>query len=131
MDIEQLKLILETLRSVADTAGTAGIVWLCAHYFVLLVQSLAVPVCTAAIFIVGLKQITKAEVSKKQQASADEQERTKQAELALERTKVEAAGKQAVQQLCAIASAAGVRHSEYSGIYTTSDLDKIITKVKP
>ena len=56
MDIEQLKLILETLRSIADTAGTAGIVWLCAHYFVLLVQAIAVPVAAAAVLIVAARQ---------------------------------------------------------------------------
>jgi hypothetical protein len=144
MDHEQLKLILDTLRSIADTAGVAGIVWICVHYFVLLVQALAVPVSVAAIFIVGLRQAAKVYAAKQEKLSLDMAERTKQAELAIvksrvdldaevaktESAKVSIAGKDAVRQLVDIAKAAKVRHSEYSGIYEAKDLEAIVSKVK-
>lgn len=144
MDHEQLKLILDTLRSIADTAGVAGIVWICVHYFVLLVQALAVPVSVAAIFIVGLRQVAKAYAAKQEKVSLDMAERTKQAELAIakakvdldaevaktESAKVSIAGKDATRQLVEIAKAAKVRHSEYSGIYEAKDLEAIVSKVK-
>ena len=137
MDIEQLKLILETLRSIADTAGTAGIVWLCAHYFVLLVQAIAVPVAAAAVLIVAARQFGRMHTSKDEKASANELEqtkreeiRTRQKELELEKAKVETGSRGITKQLVAIAEAAKVSNSEYSGIYHAKDLEAIIAKVK-
>lgn len=55
MDIEQLKLILGTVESVANTAGIAGVLWLVMHYFVLLVAEIALPVIIAVCVWIGCK----------------------------------------------------------------------------
>lgn len=55
MDIEQLKLILGTVESVANTAGIAGVLWLVMHYFVLLVSEIALPVMIAVCVWIGSK----------------------------------------------------------------------------
>ncbi len=50
MNNEELKLVLDTIREVAGTAGTVGIVWVVIHYFVMLMQAIAVPMLTAWVF---------------------------------------------------------------------------------
>lgn len=137
MSHEELTLILDTVKSVADTAGVAGITWIGVHYFVQLVTVAIGPICSAIVLTKVARHIASAIASKREQASANEVERTKQRELDLEKSKVELEkltaenGKHvAVKQLCAIAESAKVTHSKYSGIYTEADLNKIIEKVK-
>lgn len=47
MNTDELKLVLDTIREVAGTAGTVGIVWVLIHYLVLLAQAVMVPMLTA------------------------------------------------------------------------------------
>lgn len=47
MNPEELKLVLDTIREVAGTAGTVGIVWVVIHYLVLLAQAVMVPMASA------------------------------------------------------------------------------------
>lgn len=51
MNTDELRMILETVKEVASTAGWVGVVWVVVHYIVLIVQSIAVPVavCYAVI----------------------------------------------------------------------------------
>jgi hypothetical protein len=130
METEQLKLILDTIQSIAGQASTAGVVWVVVHYFVQLMTVIAAPVCWAVSVIMVARYTSKLIGDKQQVASADEQEKTKQKQIELEKVKMEIAKNEAVKQLCKIAKSAGVTHSEYSGIYSASDLQKIIDKVK-
>lgn len=130
MDTEQLRMIMDTIKSVAGTAGTAGVVWICVHYLVQLITIVATPICWAVSVVMVARYTTQLIGSKQEVASADEQEKTKQKQIELERVKVEAGKHQAVKQLCKIAASAGVSHSEYSGIYSDSDVLKIAEKVK-
>lgn len=130
MDNEQLRMILDTIQSVAGTASTAGVVWIIVHYFVQLMSIIAAPLCWAVSVILIARYASKLFGDKQQVASADEQEKTKQKQIELEKVKAEIAKSDIVKQLCKIAAAAGVSHSQYSGIYHDSDLNKIIDKVK-
>lgn len=130
MDAEQLRMILATIQSVAGQASTAGVVWIIVHYFVQLMTVVAAPICWAVSVILVARYISQLIGSKQQVASADEQERTKQKQIELEKAKAEIAKTDAIKQLCKIAAAAGVTHSQYSGIYHESDLNKLIEKVK-
>ena len=137
MSQEELTLILDTVKSVADTAGVAGITWIGVHYFVQLVTVAVGPVCSAIVLTKAAKHIAAALAAKRDKAAANEIERTRQRELELEKTKVEFekltaenAKHAAVKQLVRIAESAGVSHSQYSGIYHDADLLKIIEKVK-
>lgn len=51
MNPDELRMILETVKDVASTAGWVGVVWVLVHYLVLIVQSVAIPValCYGAI----------------------------------------------------------------------------------
>lgn len=51
MNIEELKLILETIKEVAQTAGYAGIAWVVIHYFTLLAQAVMVPICVCIMLV--------------------------------------------------------------------------------
>jgi ATP/ADP translocase len=117
MDTEQLKLILDTIQQVAGTASTAGVVWIIVHYFVQLMTVLSVPICWALSVILVARYASKLIGDKQQVASADEQEKTKQKQLELEKARAEIQKSDAVKQLCRIAAAAGVSHSQYSGFY--------------
>ena len=130
MSHEELTLILDTVKSVADTAGVAGLTWIGVHYFVQLVTVAVGPVCTAVVFTKVARHIASVIASKREQASANELERTKQRELELEKAKAEIEQHAAIKQLCEIAESAKVHHSKYSGLYHASDLKKIIEKVK-
>jgi len=130
MDAEQLRMILDTIKSVAGTAGTAGVVWICIHYFVQLIMAIAAPICWVVGVVMTARYASSFFGTRAQTASADEIEKTKQKELEFEKVKVEAGKHDAVRQLVEIAKAAGVVHSQYSGIYSHSDLMKIIEKVK-
>lgn len=43
MNTEELKLVLDTIREVAGTAGTVGMAWVVIHYLVMLAQAVVVP----------------------------------------------------------------------------------------
>lgn len=51
MNIEELKLILETIKEVAQTAGYAGIAWVVIHYMTLLAQAVMVPICVCIMLV--------------------------------------------------------------------------------
>jgi len=128
---------MDTIKSVAGTAGTAGVVWICVHYLVQLITVVAAPICWAVSVIMVARYASVLIGGKQQVASADEVEKTKQKQIELERTKVDlekskadAQKHGAIKQLCKIAQAAGLSHSEYSGIYNDADLAKLIEKVK-
>jgi hypothetical protein len=138
MDAQELQMVLDTIKSVAETASSAGLVWIIVHYFVQLAQITVVPVCAViAVARIGKSFVahrvaTLREASNvKQQVSANEVEKTKQRQLELEKEQASVAGKTAVQQLCSIAEAAGVTYSQYSGIYQEADLAKIVKLVTP
>lgn len=128
---------MDTIKSVAGTAGTAGVVWICVHYIVQLLTVIAAPICWAVSVVMVARYASTLIGSKVQTASADEVEKTKQKQVELERSKVElekstaeTAKNSAIKQLCRIASSAGVSHSQYSGIYNEDDVKKIVDKVK-
>ena len=125
-------MILDTIKSVAGTAGSAGVVWICVHYFVQLITVLATPVCTAVSIVMVARYASQFVIKPKPPKPADgnEVEKTKQREFELAKSKAEWEANAAIQQLCKIASAAGVDASKYSGIYSASDFNKIIEKVK-
>lgn len=130
MDAEQLRMILDTIKSVAGTAGTAGVVWICVHYLVQLLTVVATPICWAVSVIMVARYASQLIGNRQQTASADELEKTKQKQIELEKVKAEIGKSDITKQLCKIASAAGVSHSQYSGIYHESDINKITEKVK-
>lgn len=51
MNIEELKLVLDTIREVASTAGYVGIAWVLLHYLVMAISALAMPVAWAVIAV--------------------------------------------------------------------------------
>jgi len=130
MDAEQLRMILDTIKSVAGTAGTAGVVWICIHYFVQLIMAIAAPICWVVGVVMTARYASTFFGTRAQTASADEIEKTKQRVLEVEKAKVEAGKHDAVKQLVMIAQAAGASHSQYSGLYHSADLEKIIKKVR-
>lgn len=134
MDIEQLKLILDTVRSVAETAGMAGVIWVVIHYFVQLATVTVGPICMAMSAVLVIKHITHAATkhnsARAESASANEIEKTKQRQLELDKVKTEVESQRAIAQLVAIAEAAKVSASKYTGIYRDSDVAEIIKKVK-
>lgn len=130
MDTEQLRMILETIKSVAGTAGTAGVVWICVHYFVQLLTVIAAPVCWAVSVVMVARYASNLWATRQQIASADEIEKTKQKHIELEKARVDATKHETTIQLKKIAQAANATFSEYSGIYLSSEFNKIIEKVK-
>lgn len=130
MEAEQLRMILDTIKSVAGTAGTAGVVWICVHYLVQLITVIATPACWAISVVMIARYASKLFGAKAQVASADEVEKTKQKQIELEKAKVEATKHEATVQLRKIAAAANATFSEYSGIYLSSEFNKIIEKLK-
>jgi hypothetical protein len=130
MDAEQLRMILDTIKSVAGTAGTAGVVWICIHYFVQLIMAIASPVCWVIGVVMTARYASSFFGTRVQTASADEIEKTKQKQIDLEKAKVEATKHEATVQLRKIAKEANVSFSEYSGIFLSSEFNKIIEKVK-
>lgn len=130
MDAEQLRLILDTIKSVAGTAGTAGVVWICVHYLVQLITVIASPVCWAVSIVMVARYASQFFGARQQSASGDEIEKTKQKHIELEKAKVEVCKHENTVQLRKIAQAAGVTFSEYSGIYLSSEWNKLIEKVK-
>lgn len=143
MNAEELKLILDTVKSVADTAGVAGIVWICIHYATIAIGHVAVPFSWAASLIMmaryGSKWLVEIERKKgevKQLASADEIEKTKRAGIDAQKTKdeielakVKAQLADQTVQLRSIAAAAGIKYSTWGGLMS-SELEKIIDKVR-
>lgn len=143
MNAEELKLILDTVKSVADTAGVAGITWICIHYATIAIGHIAVPFAwTASLIMVaryGSKWLVEIERKKgevKQLASADEIEKTKRTSIELQKVKeetelakVKAQLAEQTVQLRSIAAAAGIKYSAWSGLMT-SELEKIIDKVR-
>lgn len=130
MDAEQLRMILDTIKSVAGTAGTAGVVWICVHYLVQLLMAIAAPVCWVIGVVMTVRYASTFFGTRAQTASADEIEKTKQKQIDLEKAKVEATKHEATVQLRKIAKEANVSFSEYSGIFLSSEFNKIIEKVK-
>jgi F0F1-type ATP synthase membrane subunit b/b' len=140
MNTEELKLILDTVRSVADTAGTAGIIWVLVHYLVQLAGVIAEPIAWAA-GVGFLAKHAAAAINTRQaqvntlqaQASKDEQERTRRAEIeaatAANRLKSQESENDARKQIESIAEAAGVK-TLARGVLYSSDLTKILSKVK-
>lgn len=63
MNLEELKLILETVESVAGTAGIAGVIWLVLHYVAIMVGALAAPVAWVLACIYGIRYIKDAVAS--------------------------------------------------------------------
>jgi hypothetical protein len=143
MSPEELKMILDTVKSVADTAGVAGITWICIHYATIAISHIAVPFAWAGGLIMvaryGSKWLTESDRRKgeiKQLASADEVEKTKravigleQAKEELEKAKVSAASSEATMQLKAIALAAGVPPPAYGGLYS-KELNAVLGRLK-
>jgi hypothetical protein len=134
MNTEELKLILDTVRSVADTAGTAGIVWVCLHYLVQFAGLIAEPIAWAAGVGLSVKHVAAAINLRPSQASKDEQERTRRAEIEAETAskKLDSQEREneSRKQIESIAEAAGIK-TIARGVLYSSDLTKILTKVKP
>lgn len=57
MNQEELKLILDTVQSVAQTAGVAGVIWIVLHYAAIMIMHLAWPLCFCIAFVAGAKQM--------------------------------------------------------------------------
>jgi hypothetical protein len=57
MNIEELKLVLETIQSVAETAGWVGVVWVCIHYLVALASAIVWPVVVAVLGVVAARKL--------------------------------------------------------------------------
>lgn len=143
MNADELKLILDTVKSVADTAGIAGITWICIHYLTIAIGHIAVPFAWAGGLIMVARYLSKVLIESerrkgdvKQLASADEIEKTKRAGIELQKTvqktepaKVKAQLADQTVQLRSIAAAAGIKYSQWSGLMS-SELEKIIDKVK-
>jgi ABC-type bacteriocin/lantibiotic exporter with double-glycine peptidase domain len=133
MNTEELKLILDTVRSVADTAGTAGIIWVLVHYLVQLAGVIAEPIAWAAGVGFLAKHAAAAINTRQAQASKDEQERTRRAEIeaatAANRLKSQESENDSRKQIESIAEAAGVK-TVARGVLFSSDLTKILAKVK-
>lgn len=51
MNTEELKMVLDTIKEVADTAGYVGLLWVCVHYLVQIVSVLAMPVAMAVVVV--------------------------------------------------------------------------------
>ena len=83
-------MILDTIKSVAGTAGTAGVVWICVHYLVQLLMAIAAPVCWVIGVVMTVRYASTFFGTRAQTASADEIEKTKQKQIDLEKAKVEA-----------------------------------------
>lgn len=65
MNIEELKLILDTIKDVAQTAGYAGVTWIAVHYLVMLTQAVAVPICVCVMLVKITRAATNAWVQRK------------------------------------------------------------------
>jgi hypothetical protein len=133
MNTEELKLILDTVRSVADTAGTAGIIWVLVHYLVQLAGVIAEPIAWAAGVGLSVKHVAAAINLRQSQASKDEQERTRRAEIEAETAskKLDSQEREneSRKQIESIAEAAGVK-TLARGVLYSGDLAKILSKVK-
>ena len=130
MDTEQLRMIMDTIKSVAGTAGTAGVVWICVHYLVQLITVVAAPICWAVSVVMVARYASTLIGSRVQTASADEIEKTKQKQIELEKAKVEMLKHETFIQLRKIAQAANASISEHGGIYLSSEFNRIIEKLK-
>lgn len=47
MNIEELKLVLETIQGIASTAGWVGLAWVMLHYLTLILTAIAAPIASA------------------------------------------------------------------------------------
>lgn len=129
MNTEELKLILDTVREVSQTAGIVGVFWVALHYLVQLATVLAAPIATAFAVARVAKYVHVWLVSKHTQPSGDTAERTKHEAMRLEAEKVKARACEATAQLREIATAAGIDTMLTSKLYN-SDLNTIIGRLK-
>jgi len=129
MNTEELKLILDTVREVSQTAGIVGVFWVALHYLVQLATVLAAPIATAFAVARVAKYVHVWLVAKQTQPSGDTMERTKHEAMRLEAEKVKAQASEATAQLREIATAAGIDTMLASKLYS-SDLNTIIGRLK-
>lgn len=112
MDTQHLQMILDTVKSIAGTAGTVGMVWVLIHYLTMIIQILAWPMALA-VTIIAMVRGWISYSGRVAPPSGDMLEKTKQAEIS---ANAEIAKHACTQQLFALAKAAGVEPSRYSGV---------------
>ena len=119
MSIEELRLVLETIREVSSTAGTVGMVWVFLHYATTLVAAVVWPTCIGVVAVL----VTRLFIGASKAPSGDEVEKTKRAQLEVDRDVCRV-------QLHQIAESSGAPFSRYSGITLDRHLTNIINHVK-
>lgn len=127
MTTEEFQMLMDTIKQVAGTAGTAGIVWMCLHYLVQLASIVIAPFAWCVAVIVLARQAVKAVTEIRKQPSADQLERTKQVQIEQEaRKELNNSRKQIIE----IADAAGVKSLIADGVMYSADLERVVKKVK-
>jgi hypothetical protein len=133
MNTEELRMILDTVKQVADTAGTAGIVWVCLHYFVQLAGIVAGPLAWALGIGLLAKHAASTITNLNNKPNATEIERTRRAEIEAQskaaQLQAQAEESKPRKQIEEIAKAAGVQTLAHGELYST-DLNKITAKLK-
>lgn len=109
MNAEELRMVLDTIKDVAQTAGYAGSLWIVVHYLTTLVGSIVWPLAIAYGFIKAFGYIREVQLSYHSKPNADEVEKTKRARMELEKEVTR-------HQLKEIAAAAGMTSYYLSGL---------------
>lgn len=139
MDIEQLKLILETIKSLGQTAGWATVAVFGVPYLISLLQTLAWVSGGVALALVARSAYVhhresavaaiNAQTSAKIRSDPNEMEKTRQAELALETAKIKATGDHAMRDLYSLCIALGMKPSSVHWV-GSADYDAALKRAR-
>ncbi len=118
MNAEELRLVLDTIKDVANTAGYAGSLWIVVHYLTAIIVQIVWPIAIVIGSVKIARYIFEVQRHTATQADPNEIEKTKRAEMELAASTV-------LNQLFLVADRAGFKCSRYTGMYS-SDLEKLL-----